>query len=113
MPKPQSEPNSNLEVDKLDINKLHLEEDSPKEEQIKVTNFPIPPPATSKEEEKATTEETMEEMMETEKKYQQEEEKYTLQEKICIGQLSKEEESNTRSEYSGYSYFGLKEKVHF
>ena len=30
--KPQSEPNSKPEVDKLDINKLHLEQDSPKEE---------------------------------------------------------------------------------
>ena len=48
-------------------------------------------------------EETMEEMTEVEKKNQDEEEKYALQEKICIGQLSEEEESDTRSEYSGYS----------
>ena len=53
-----------------------------------------------------TIEETVEEMTEVEKKYQQEEEKYVLQEKICIGQLSEEEESITRSEYSGNSYFG-------
>ena len=50
LPKPQSEPNSKPEVDKLDIDKLHLEQDSPKEEQIKVTNSLIPPPTTSKEE---------------------------------------------------------------
>ena len=56
----------------------------------------------SEEEEKAITEE----MMEVETKYQQEEEKYVLQQKIYIGQLGEEEESNTGSEYLGYSYFG-------
>ena len=34
LPKPQSEPNSKLEVEKLDIGKLHLEQSSPKEEQM-------------------------------------------------------------------------------
>ena len=105
MPKPQSEPNSKLEVDKLDIDKLHLEQDSPKEELIEVTDLLIPPP-TIEEEEKATMDKTMEEMMKEEKKYQQEEEKYTLQEKICMVQLSEEAESYTGSKYSGYSYFG-------
>ena len=47
----------------------------------------------------------MEEMTETEKNYQLEEEKYVLQ-KVYISQLNKEEESITRSYYSGYSYFG-------
>ena len=96
MPKPQSEPNLKLEVDKLDIDTLHLEQNSPKEEQIEVTNLLIPPPTTSKEEEKATMEETLKEMIEVEKNYQQEEEKCMQQEKIYIGQLSEEEESNTR-----------------
>ena len=73
MPKPQSEPNSKPEVDKLDLDKLLLEQDSPKEEQIEVTNSLIPPPTTSKEEEKATIEKAMEGMTEAENKYQQEE----------------------------------------
>ena len=94
MPKPQSEPHSKPEVDKLDIDKLHLEQDSPKEEKIKVTDLLIPPPMTSEEEEKTMTEEMMEEtkeeIVEVEKKYKQEE-KYTLQEKVYIGQLSEEE----------------------
>ena len=102
MPKPQSEPNSKLEVDKIDIDKLNLEQDNPREEWIKVTDSLIPPPTTSVEEEKAT----MEELMEMETKYQQEEEKYGLQQKVYIDQLSKEEESDTGSDYSGYSYFG-------
>ena len=101
MPKSQSEPDSKLEVDKLDIDKLYLEQDSPKEEQIEVTDSLIPSPTMSEEEEKAIREE----MMEAETRYQQEEEKYMLQWKIYVGQLSKEEESNTDLEYSGYSYF--------
>ena len=52
-------------------------------------------------EEKATTEEKMD----VETGYQQEEEKYALQQKIYVGQLSEEEESDTGSEYSGYSFF--------
>ena len=56
----------------------------------------------SEEEEKAITEE----MMEAETRYQQKEQKYTIQQKIYVGQLSKEEENNTSSDYLGYSYFG-------
>ena len=101
LPKPQSEPNSKLEVDKLDIDKLNVAQDSPKEEWIKVTDSLILPPTTSEEEEKAT----MEELMEAEMGYQQEEQKCALQEKVYIGQLSQEEESNDSSDYSGFSYF--------
>ena len=41
-----------LEVDNLDIGNLHLEQDSRKEEQIKVTDLLILPPTMSKEEKK-------------------------------------------------------------
>ena len=62
------------------------------------------------EEEKATTgemmEETMEGLTEVEKRYQLEEEKYALYQKVYVGQLSKEEESDTESDYSGYNHFG-------
>ena len=66
-----------------------------------VTNSLILSP-TASEEEKAS----MEELMEAETRYQQEEEKYVLQQKVYIGQLSKEEKSDTSSDYSGCSYFG-------
>ena len=105
LPKPQSEPTLKIEVDKLDIDKVHLEQDNPKEEQIEVTNLLIPLPTTGKGEEKATTWESMEELTEVEKKYQQEDMKCVLHEKIYMDQLSEEEESDTGSEYSGYSYF--------
>ena len=62
LPKPQSEPNPRTEVDKLDTDKLHIEQDSPKEEQVKVTDSLVPLPMS--EEERATMEETTEETTE-------------------------------------------------
>ena len=53
LPKPQSEPDPTTDIDKLDIDKLHIEQDSPKEKQVKVTNSLIQLPMS--EEEKATT----------------------------------------------------------
>ena len=46
LPKPQSEHDLKLEIDKLDIDKPHIEQGSPKEEWIEVTNSLIPPPMT-------------------------------------------------------------------
>ena len=58
LPKPQSEPNSKPEVDKLDMDKLVLEHDNPQEEEIQVTDS-LTLPHTMDEEEKGTTEEKM------------------------------------------------------
>ena len=86
------------------MDKLHIEQDSPKEEQVEVTNSLILLPMS--EEEKIIMEKTMEELTEAEKTYQLEEEKYALHQKVYRGQLSNKEESDTGSVYSGYSYFG-------
>ena len=67
LPKPQSEPDPRTEIDKLDTEKLHIEQDSPKEEQVKVPNSLILLPMS--EEEKATKKETTE-LTGMEKKYQ-------------------------------------------
>ena len=83
------------------MDKLDLEHGNPQEEQIQFTDLLILP-STMDEEEKAMTEEKMD----VETRYQQEDKKYMLQQKIYVGQLSEEEESDTGSEYSGYSYFG-------
>ena len=83
------------------MDNLALEHDNPKQEQIQVTDLLMLPP-TMDEEEKATTEEKMG----AETRYQQKEETYMLQQKIYVGQLSEEEESDTGTKYSGYSYFG-------
>ena len=74
LPKPQSNPNSKPEVDKINMDKLSLEHDNPQEEQIQVTDSLIPPP-TMDEEEKATAEEKTD----AETRYQEEKEKYKLQ----------------------------------
>ena len=44
------------------------------------------------------------ELCETERK-QQQGEKYVVYQRIYMGQLSEEEDSNTESDFSGYSYF--------
>ena len=81
-----------------------MEHDSPKDKQVKVTNSLIPLPMSK--EEKPTTEETIEELTDAEKTYQLEEEKYVLNQKVYVGQLSNEEDSDTKSDYSSYSHFG-------
>ena len=86
------------------MDKLHIEQGSPKEEQVEVTDSVILLP-TSKEG-KFTMEGTTEELIDVEKTYQLEEEKYVLHQKVYVGQLGDEEDSDTRSDYSGYSYFG-------
>ena len=102
LPKPQSEPDPTTDLDKL-----YIEQDSPKEKQFEVTDSLILLPMS--EDEKATLgemmEETMEGLTEVEKRYQLEEEKYALHQKVYVGQFSDEEESDMKSDYSGYSHF--------
>ena len=50
-------------------------------------------------------EKTNDELTEVEKRVQQEEEKYTMYQRMYIGQLSEEEESDIESDYSGHHYF--------
>ena len=49
------------------------------------------------------------ELSEAERK-QQQEQKFTVYQRIYVAQLSEEEESETELDYSGYSYFGLRQK---
>ena len=44
LPKLQSESDPTTDIDKLDIDKLHIKQDSPQEKQVKVTNSLIPLP---------------------------------------------------------------------
>ena len=83
LPKPQSEPDLRAEVNKLDIDNLHIEWDSPKEEKVEVTDSLIPLPMSK--EKKPTKEETMEKLTETEKMFQLEEEKCALHQKVYVG----------------------------
>ena len=57
LPSPQYKPDSKSEeVDKINIDKLHLYPDYPQEDPLQVTNPLIPPP-TTEEVEKTTTQE--------------------------------------------------------
>ena len=98
---------TSTDIGKLDIERLHIGQDRPKQKQVKVTDSLIPLPMS--EEEKLTTgemtKETVEGLTEMEKRFQLEEEKYALHQKVYIGQLSDEEESDTKSDYSDYNHF--------
>ena len=56
--------------------------------------------------EEATENTNGEELLEAEKRLQREEENYELYDRIYVGQLSNEEESNTDTNRSTYTYFG-------
>ena len=59
LPSPQYNPNFKLEeLDKINIDKLSLDPDNPKEELLQVTNSLIPPPTTEGEEKTTTQEKT-------------------------------------------------------
>ena len=95
---PQYNPDSKPEVDKINMDKLGIDHDNPQEELIQVTDSLILP-STMDEKEKTTTQEKMD----VETSDQQEEEEYELQQKIYVGQ-SRDEESDTSSDYLGFSY---------
>ena len=84
LPKPQSEPNPRTEVDKLDTDKLHIEQDSHMEERDEVPSSLVVLPIS--EDKMATMEETMEEtteeLTEAEKRYQLKEEKYAPHQRV-------------------------------
>ena len=75
LPKPQPDIDQKTDIDGMDLSKLHIGQNDPKEEQVKVTESLIPP--TTTEEEKAPgdmTENTDDKLTEVEKRSQQEEE---------------------------------------
>ena len=81
LPKQKSCPDPRTDIERLDIDNLYIEWDSPREEKVEVTDSLILLP-TSKEE-KPTMEETMEELTETD--YSQlQEEKYALHQKVYV-----------------------------
>ena len=63
-------------------------------------------PLTTKSPEVMAEKTNDDELTKVEKSNQQEEEKYTVYQRMYVGQLSEEEETNMESDYSGYSYFG-------
>ena len=68
-------------------------------------NSLIPPPPATETPGDMTGNTNREELLEVEKRLQKEEEKYDLYRRVYIGQLSKEEESDTDSDCSTHGYF--------
>ena len=83
LPKPQPDIDQKTDIDGLDLSKLQIAQDDPKEEQDNGTELLIPLPTTKALEE--MTEKTYNELTGVEKKYQQEEEKYMMYQRTYIG----------------------------
>ena len=97
LPKPQPDIDQKTDIDGMDLGKLHIGQNDPKEKQIDVTASLIPLPTI--EEEKALEEMTEKtaELTKVGKRNQQIEEKYMMYQRAYIEQLSEEEESDTQT----------------
>ena len=103
-PRPQTNIDKTMDVNEIALSKLQIRQSDPKEEPIEVTDSLIPPPLTETPG-GMTGKNDRKELLEVERKIQQEEEKYELYQRIYIGQLTEEEESDTESDGSTYRYF--------
>ena len=106
-PKPHTDTDQKMDFNKLAFSRLQMGQSHLKEEPVDFTDSLIPP-LTTKALEKMEEKNDRDELSKVEKKQQQKEEKYTVYQKMYKGQLSEEEESNTESDNSGYSYFGCR-----
>ena len=101
MPKPQTDTGQMMDVNELVLSKLQIGQSDPKEELVDMTNS-----LTTKALEEMAEKNDSNELSEAAKEHQQTEEKYGVYQRTYIGQLSEVEESDTESDYLGYSYFG-------
>ena len=95
-PKPQTNMEQTMDIDEVVFSKLQIRQSDPKEKLPPVTEAP----------EEVTENNNREELLEAEKRFQREEERYEFYDKIYVGQLSKEEESDMDTDGSIYTYFG-------
>ena len=92
--KPQTNIDPKADVDKIAFSKLQIRQGDLKEKLVEVTDMLIPPPMT-KTPEDIVEKSNSDKLSKAERKLQQEEEKYKLYQRVYMGQLSEEEESNT------------------
>ena len=93
------------DIDEILSHKLNTGQDEQKEEPLKVTELLVLPPSalTTVEDTNAGTNEGL---MEVEVKLQGEQEKFEMYNRIYVGLLSKQEDSNTKTDKLMYTYFG-------
>ena len=108
-PRPQTDFDQATDVNKVAFSKLQIGHSNLKEELIEVTDSLIPPPLTEIPEDRAG-ENDSEELSKVERKLQQEEECYKWYQRVYVGQLSEDKESDTESDGSTYSYFTWRHK---
>ena len=94
-----------MDIDEVASSKVQIKQSNLREEPLEVMKSLIPPPPVTEAQE-VTENTNREELSEAEKKLQREEEKYELYDRIYMGQLSNEEESNTDTNSSTSTYFG-------
>ena len=98
-----------MDVDELAFSKVQIRHSDLKEELVEVTDSLILP-LTTKAPEDTVDKNDSDKPSKVGRKQQQEDDKYTVYQRTYMGQLSDEEEGNTESDYSGYSYFGRRQK---
>ena len=103
-PRALTENNQTTDVDEVACSKLQIGQGGLREEPIEVTDSLIQPLLTETPED-MTGNNDGKELLEEERKLQQEEENYKQYQRIYVGQLSEEEEGDTESDCSTYSYF--------
>ena len=96
-PKPQSDIDTTTDVKEVAFSKLQIGQSNLQQEVIEMTDSLIPPPPTETPGD-MTGKNDGEELSDRERQLQQEEEKYDLYQRIYVGELSEEEESNTESD---------------
>ena len=96
-----------MDVGEVPFHKLNLGHNKQKEkEPLEVTQSLVPQPSDPVNIEVTAKDATEEGQMDMEIRLQKEAEKFEIYERIYVGQLSKEENSDTEMEDLAYSYFG-------
>ena len=104
-PKPQTSMEQTMDIDKVAFSKLQIGQSDLKEETLEVMTSLIPPPPTTEASGDAMESTNREGLSEEEKRLLRDEEQYELYERIYVGQLGNEEESDTDTNNSAYTYF--------
>ena len=105
-PKPKMDTEHTKDIDEIPFSKLQVGQDYSKEEPLEVTELLVPPPLQVTETSDNTVENTNGvDLTEAERKLQREEEKYKMLDRIYMGQLSDEEDSDPDTDDMSYTYF--------
>ena len=103
-PKPKMDTEQTMDIDEVPFSKLQIGQGNQKEEPLEVMESLVPPPPMT-ESSDDTAENKNEEIMEAEKRLQRKEEKYEMYDRIYMGQLRDEGDSDTDTNDTSYTYF--------